>query len=109
MTASTCILCIYVNELKVLQLSDQHQIIENNQIPQIIYQQNSQPNPIQTADGQVHYIVKEEDLQNDNYNLVQQATQQVFYHKIENGQQIIQHHGKYDAEVNALSMPKFGM
>lgn len=77
--------------MKVLQLSDQHQIIDNNQIPQIIYQQNAQPSPIQTADGQVHYIVQEDDLQNDNYNLVQQATQQVYYHKIENGQQVIQH------------------
>lgn len=83
---------------------DTSQVIDNNQIhlqanSPIIYQQNSQPNQtIQTNDGQIHYIVQEEDLQSDNYNLVpQQATQQVYYQKIstENGQQIIQqHHGR---------------
>lgn len=79
-------------------LSDTNQVIENNQIPQIIYQQNTQPSPIRTADGQIHYIVQEEDLQTDNFNIVPQATQQVYYQKIatENGQQIIQHHGKYE-------------
>lgn len=78
-------------------LSDQSQIIENHQIPQIIYQQNTQP-PIQTPDGQIHYIALEEDLQNDNYNIVQQAPPQLYYQKItttENGQQII-HHGIYE-------------
>lgn len=68
-------------------------------MPQIIYQQNAQPNQqtIQTPDGQIHYIVQEDDLQNDNFNIqVQQAPQQVYYQKIttENGQQILQHHGK---------------
>lgn len=79
-------------------LSDPNQVIENNQIPQIIYQQNSQPNPIQTPDGQIHYIVQEDDLQNDNFNIVPQTTQQVYYQKIatENGQQLIQqHHGTF--------------
>lgn len=79
-------------------LSDGNQLVENNQVPQIIYQQNTQSNPIHTSDGQIHYIVQEDDLQNDNsFNLVQQATQQVYYQKIatENGQQIIQHHGNY--------------
>lgn len=74
-------------------LTDQSQIIDNHQIPQIIYQQNTQ-HPIQTPDGQIHYIVQEEDLQNDNYNIVQQTPQpQIYYQKIttENGQQIIQH------------------
>lgn len=83
-----------------LLLADQNPVIENNQIQQIIYQQNpqttNQPNAIQTSDGQIHYIVQEDDLQSDNFNLVQQATPQVFYQKIatENGQQIIQH-GNY--------------
>lgn len=81
-------------------MADQNPVIENNQIQQIIYQQNpqttNQPNAIQTPDGQIHYIVQEDDLQSDNFNLVQQATPQVFYQKIatENGQQIIQH-GNY--------------
>lgn len=75
-------------------LTDQSQIIDNHQIPQIIYQSNTQ-HPIQTPDGQIHYIVQEDDLQNDNYNIVQQTPpQQIYYQKIatnENGQQIIQH------------------
>lgn len=76
-------------------LTDQSQIIDNHQIPQIIYQPNTQQ--IQTSDGQIHYIqVQEDDLQNDNYNIVQQPQQpqQIYYQKIttnENGQQIIQH------------------
>lgn len=88
---------ISFNAFKVV-LSDPNQIIENHQMPQIIYQPNTQPNQqtIQTPDGQIiNYIVQEDDLQNDNYNLVQQAPQQVYYQKIttENGQQYIQHRG----------------
>lgn len=79
-------------------VSDPGQIqIENHRIPQtILYQQNAQPNQqtIQATDGQIHYIVQEDDLPNDNYNIAQQP-KQVFYQQIttENGQQII-HHGK---------------
>lgn len=77
-------------------LSDTNQIIDNNQIPQIIYQQNTQQAPMQAADTQIHYIVQEDDLQGDNFNLVQQAAQQVYYQKVptESDQQIIQRHGK---------------
>lgn len=84
----------FVHFLKVV-LSDQNQIIENHQLPQIVYQQNAQPNQ-QTihTDGQIHYIVQEDDIQNDNFN---NLAQQVYYQKIstENGQQIIQHHGNF--------------
>lgn len=84
--------------MQVQLLSDTNQVIENNQMPQIIYQQNAQPNQIQTADGQIHFVVQEDDQISDNFNIVPQATQQVYYQKIgtENGQQIIQqHHGKF--------------
>lgn len=85
-------------------LSDSNQVIENNQITQLIYQPNTQPSPIQTADGQIHYIVQEDDLQTDNFNLVPQATQQVYYQKIanENGQQIIQHHGNFIFDISEI-------
>lgn len=78
-------------------LSEPTQVIEANQIPQIIYQQNAQSNQIHT-DGQIHYVVQEDDLQSDSYSLVSPSgTQQVFYSKIntENGPQLIQHHGNH--------------
>lgn len=76
-------------------LSEPTQVIDNNQVPQLIYQQSSQGNQI--SDGQIQYIIQEEDLQSDNFSIVQPATQQVFYSDIpaENGApQIIQHHGQ---------------
>lgn len=84
----------------MVQLSEPNQVIENNQMQQIIYQPNTQPNQIQTPDGQIHYFVQDDELQNDNFNLVQQATQQVFFQKIgENGQQqFIQHHSKFKCQ-----------
>lgn len=79
-------------------LADQTtQVVDTNQLSQIIYQQNAQPAQIHT-DGQIHYVVQEEDIQNDSYSLVSQpGTPQVFYSKIEteNGTQLIPHTGKY--------------
>lgn len=100
------IICFFFFLFQKVLLSDPNQVIENNvQLPQIIYQQNPQPinsGQIQTADGQIHYIVQEDDIQGDNINLIPQATQQVFYQKIntDNGQQLIQHHGMY---INVIS------
>lgn len=77
-------------------LSEPTQVIENNQVPQLIYQ-GAQTSQI--ADGQIQYIIQEsDDLQGDNnFSIVQPATQQVFYSEIptENGtSQLIQHHGQ---------------
>lgn len=69
------------------------QIIDNRQMPQLVYQQASPSNQIHT-DGQIQYIFQEEESPSDNY--VQPATQQVYYKvSTENGSQIVQHHGKY--------------
>lgn len=80
-------------------LADQTtQVVDANQLSQIIYQQNAQPTQIHADGQQIHYVVQEEDLQNDSYSLVSQpGTPQVFYSKIdtENGTQIIPHPGKY--------------
>lgn len=80
-------------------LADQTtQVVDTNQLPQIIYQQNAQPAQIHGTDGQIHYVMQEEDLQNDSYSLVSQPGQpQVFYSNIEteNGTQLISHAGKY--------------
>lgn len=79
-------------------LADQTtQVVDANQMPQIIYQQNAQPAQIH-ADGQIHYVVQEEEHQNDSYSLVSQpGTPQVYYSKIqtENGTQLIPHTGEY--------------
>lgn len=77
-------------------LADQTaQVVDTNQLPQIIYQQNAQPSQIH-ADGPIHYVVQEEDLQNESYSLVSpNGTQQVFYSKIETGTQLIPHAGNY--------------
>lgn len=78
-------------------LSEPTQVIETNQIPQIIYQQNAQPNQTMHTDGQIHYVVQEDDLPGDSYSLVQQpGTQQVFYQKLntDTAPQLIQQHGK---------------
>lgn len=72
-------------------LSESSQVIDNRQMQQLVYQQASPANQIQT-DGQIQFISQEEEIPN-----VQPATQQVFYKvSTENGSQIVQHHGKYN-------------
>lgn len=67
------------------------QVIDNRQMQQIVYQQASPANQIQT-DGQIQFISQEEEISN-----VQPATQQVYYKvSTENGSQIVQHHGNFN-------------
>lgn len=59
---------------------------------QIVYHQQT-PNQIHT-DGQIQYIVQQDDdSANESYTVAQQAPQQIFYTKVatENGSQLIPH------------------